>query len=137
MAITKDLEIKINGDQAAFTEKFYIYQHDRGIDLNIKVSLPRLQMSSKRNVSMLSELEGATCGAIILKPNGSVVGKSDIAIVDDLIRFTIDHGLTDELDEVGMYKIQFHLYDNYDNRITIPPVEFEVKELIGIIPNTR
>ena len=136
MAITKDLEIKINGDQAAFTEKFYIYQHDRGIDLNIKVSLPKLQMS-KRSVSILSELEGASCGAIILKPNGEIVGRSDIPISDDLIRFTIDHDLTDELDEVGIYKVQFHLYDNYDNRITIPPVQFEVKELIGIIPHTR
>ena len=25
MAITKDLEIKISGDKAAFTENFYIY----------------------------------------------------------------------------------------------------------------
>ena len=136
MAITKDLEIKISGDQATFTENFYIYQHDRGIDLNIKVSMPKLQMT-KRNTSMLAELEGARCGVIILKPNGSVVGKSDIAIVDDLIRFTIDHELTNDLDEVGTYKIQFHLYDNEDNRITIPPVSFEVKGLLGIIPNTR
>ena len=39
MAITKDLEIKISGDKATFTEKFYIYQHDRGIELNIKVGV--------------------------------------------------------------------------------------------------
>lgn len=136
MAITKDLEIKISGDQAAFTENFYIYQHDRGIDLNIKVSMPKLQMT-KRNISMLAELEGARCGAIILKPNGTIVGKNDIVISDDLIKFTIDHELTNDLDEVGTYKIQFHLYDNEDNRITIPPVSFEVKGLLGIIPNTR
>ena len=136
MAITKDLEIKINGDKAAFTESFYIYQNDRGIDLNIKVSMPKLQMT-KRNISMLAELEGARCGAIILKPNGTIVGKNDIVISDDLIKFTIDHELTDDLDEVGIYKMQFHLYDNEDNRITIPPVSFEVKGLLGIIPNTR
>ena len=136
MAITKDLEIKISGDQAAFTENFYIYQNDRGIDLNIKVSMPKLQMT-KRNISMLAELEGARCGAIILKPNGTIVGKNDIVISDDLIKFTIDHELTDDLDEVGIYKMQFHLYDNEDNRITIPPVSFEVKGLLGIIPNTR
>ena len=135
MAITKDLEIKINGYTATFTEKFYIYQNDRGIDLNIKVSMPKLQMS-KRNASMLAELEGATCGAVILKPNGEIVGRSDIVIADDVIKFTIDHELTDSLDEIGIYKIQFHLYDGEDNRITIPPVEFEVKGLIGIIPNT-
>ncbi len=135
MAITKDLEIKINGDQAAFTEKFYIYQNDRGIDLNIKVSIPKLQIN-KRNVSLLSELEGASGGAIILKPNGDIVGQDNINISDDVIKFTITHDLTNDLDEVGIYKIQFHLYDGDDNRITIPPVEFEVKSLIGIIPNT-
>lgn len=34
MAITKNLEIKINRDQASFSENFYIYQNDRGIELN-------------------------------------------------------------------------------------------------------
>lgn len=136
MAITKDLEIKINGDTAAFTEKFYIYQNDRGIELNIKVNMPKLQIS-KRNVSLLAELEGASGGAIILKPNGDVIGQNNIVIADEVIKFTINHELTDDLDEVGIYKLQFHLYDSEDNRITIPPVEFEVKGLIGIIPNTR
>ena len=134
MAITKDLEIKINGDQAAFTEKFYIYQNDRGIELNIKVSIPKLQV--KRNVSLLSDLEGATCGAIILKPNGDIISQSDIVISDDVIKFTINHELTNDLDGVGIYKVQFHIYDGDDNRITIPPVQFEVKGLLGIIPNT-
>ena len=136
MAITKDLEIKINGDKANFTEKFYIYQNDRGIELNIKISMPKLQIS-KKNASLLAELEGASGGAIILKPNGDVVGQKDIVIADNVIKFTITHELTDELDEIGMYQIQFHLYDGEDNRITIPPVEFEVKGLIGVIPNTR
>lgn len=134
MAITKDLEIKINGDQAAFTEKFYIYQNDRGIELNIKVSIPKLQV--KRNVSLLSDLEGATCGAIILKPNGDIISQSNIVISNDVIKFTINHELTNDLDEVGIYKVQFHIYDGDDNRITIPPVQFEVKGLLGIIPNT-
>ena len=136
MAITKDLEIKINGDKADFTEKFYIYQNDRGIELNIKISMPKLQIS-KKNTSLLAELEGASGGAIILKPNGDVVGQKDIVIADNVMKFTITHELTDELDEIGMYQVQFHLYDGENNRITIPPVEFEVKGLIGVIPNTR
>ena len=135
MAITKDLEIKINGDQAAFTENFYIYQNDRGIDLNIRVSMPKLQIN-KRNASLLAELEGASGGAIILKPNGDVIGRSNINISDDVIKFTIDHSLTDELNEIGIYKVQFHLYDGEDNRITIPPVQFEVKSLLAVISNT-
>lgn len=136
MAITKDLEIKINNDQASFTERFYLYQNDRGIELNIKVSLSKLQIGSK-NTSLIAELDGATCGAIILKPNGTVIGRNNLTIVDDVIKFVIDKDLTDDLDEIGTYSVQFHLYDGEDNRITIPPVTFEVKALIGLIPNTR
>lgn len=131
MAISKNLEIKINNDQASFNEKFYVYQNDRGIDLYIKISMSRLQIGNK-NISLLSELEGATAAATILKPNNTIIGRSELEIVDDTLRFTIDKTLTDELDEIGMYKLQFHLYDGQNNRITIPPVEFEVKQLIGL-----
>lgn len=133
MAISKNLEIKINNDRAEFNEKFYIYQFDKGIDLYIKINTSKLQIGSK-NVSLLSEFGDARAGVTILKPDGSVIGRTDLEISNDLVKFTIDETLTDELDEVGIYKIQFHLYDGSNNRITIPPVQFEVKPLIGIVP---
>ena len=86
---------------------------------------------------MLSELEEAKASVTILTPNGKVLGRNNLEIIDDAVKFVIDKELTDDLDEVGIYKMQFHLYDGEDNRITIPPVEFEVKGLIGVIPNTR
>ena len=132
MAISKNLEIKINNDTAEFNEKFYVYQNDRGIDLYIKISIPKLQIGS-RSVSMLSELEEAKASVTILTPNGKVLGRNNLEIIDDAVKFVIDKELTDDLDEVGIYKMQFHLYDGEDNRITIPPVTFEVKALIGII----
>lgn len=132
MAISKNLEIKINNDTAEFNEKFYVYQNDRGIDLYIKISIPKLQIGS-RSVSMLSELEEAKASVTILTPNGKVLGRHDLEIIDDAVKFVIDKELTDDLDEVGIYKMQFHLFDGEDNRITIPPVTFEVKALIGII----
>ena len=133
MAISKNLAIKINNDEATLNEKFYIYQYDKGIDLYIKISISKLQIGG-RSVSVLSELENARAGATILKPNGAVTERTNLDVVGDAVKFTIDQSLTDELEEIGIYKIQFHLYDNEDNRITIPPVEFEVKPLIGFIP---
>ena len=66
MAISKDLEIKINGDKAAFNEDFYVYQNDRGIELNIKVAMPKIQVGT-RNISLLAGLEeGALSSARIL-----------------------------------------------------------------------
>ena len=133
MAISKDLEIKINGDKAAFNEDFYVYQNDRGIELNIKVAMPKIQVGT-RNISLLAGLEeGALSSARILMPDGEVINRDKIPIVDDRIKFLIDSSLTDELNEIGYYHVQFHIYDSLDNRITIPPVKFEVKALIGII----
>ena len=131
MAISKDLEIKINNDQASFTEKIYLYQSDRGIELNIKISLSKMQIRS--NASLLSDFNGATCGAIILKPNGDVISRKNLSMIDNVVKFVIDRELTDDLDEIGIYSIQFHLYDEDDNRITIPPVTFEVNPLIGTV----
>ena len=83
MAISKNLEIKINNDQATLSEKFYIYQYDKGIDLYIKINIAKLQIDS-RSISMLSELEGARAGVTILKPNGSVIGRTDLEISNPL-----------------------------------------------------
>ena len=132
MAISKNLEIKINNDTATFNENFYIYQYDRGIDLYIKVSIHKLQIRN-RNISMLSELEEAKAGVTILAPNGKIMGEYNLEVVNDAIKFRIDKELTDEMDEIGIYKMQFHLYDGNDNRITIPPVAIEVKELMGVL----
>ena len=134
MAITKDLEIKINGDKAAFNEDFYVYQNDRGIDLNIKVSMPKIQIGT-RSTSLLSDLEDALASVRILKPDGEVISREKVPIDNDRIKFTIDKSLTDELNEIGFYKLQFHIFDQLDNRITIPPVQFEVKALIGLFQN--
>lgn len=136
MAITKDLEIKINNDQASFTEKFYLYQHDRGIELNIKLSLSKMQIGRK-NTSLMTESSPVTCGATILKPNGVAIVRNNLSMLDNIVKFVIDKELTDDFDEIGIYSVQFHLYDEEDNRITIPPVTFEVKSLIGTVENNR
>ena len=74
--------------------------------------------------------------ATILKPNGSLISRKKSTVVDNTIIFTIYKSFTDEVDEIGTYKIQFHLYDEDDNRITLPPISFEVKELLGVIDET-
>lgn len=136
MGIYKSMDIKINEANARFNEKFYVYQNDRGIELHLKLNLFQTNFkSNKRNLSFTED--SILVGATILKPNGEVVGRHRVPMVDDIIRFVIDEELTDDIDEIGVYRIQFHLYDEEDNRITIPPLEFEVKELIGIVEEDR
>jgi len=132
VSITKDLEIKISNGEAKLNENVYIYQNDRGIELKLKLNLISTNYRSAIK-SSLFETSVIFAGATILKPNGEVIGRDRTVVEDDTITFKIDKDFTDHVDEIGVYKIQFHLYDTEDNRLTIPPIEFEVKELLGII----
>ena len=133
ISISKSLDIKVVNGQARLSEKFYVYQNDRGIELRLKVNLSKF--SFKNNYSTYTGVdEEIFVGATILKPSKNVLSRDKILLKDSIIRFRIDEDLTDDIDEIGVYKIQFHLYDNEDGRFTLPPVEFEVKELIGKLP---
>lgn len=132
MSITKDLEIKISNGEARLSEEVYVYQKDRGVELRLKLNLIRINYRSAVR-SSLFEVSTLFAGATILKPNGEIIGREKVEIVDNIISFTIDEEFTDQVDEIGIYKIQFHLYDLEDNRISIPPIQFEVKELLANI----
>lgn len=132
MSIVKNLEIKVNNGEAKLSENVYIYQNDRGIELKLKLNLVNNNSRSAIR-SSLFDTDTIFAAATILKPNGELIGRGKTIIEDNTIIFRIDKDFTDNVDEIGIYKIQFHIYDTLDNRITIPPISFEVKELLGII----
>lgn len=132
MSIIKNLEVKINNGEAKLSEEVYVYQRDRGVELKIKLNMIEINSTSSER-STLFEVNTMYAGATILKPNGDTIGRRKTIVKDNIITFTIDKEFTDEVNEIGTYKIQFHLYDDDDNRMTIPPIQFEVKELLGLI----
>ena len=122
--ITKNVTIKISDDRATLSEKIILYKNDKGIDIYFTLS----GFSYKFNKDNLS---GVVVDARLLKPNGNVVTINNLTISGtNKIKFTIDNTMTDELSEIGKHKLQISLYDDSTktNRITIPPIEFEVKE---------
>ena len=122
--ITKNVTIKITDDKATLSEKIILYRDDKGIDIYFTLS----GFSYKFNKDNLS---GVVVDARILKPSGDVVTVDNLAVSGtNKIKFTIDSSMTDEIAEIGKHKLQISLYDDSTktNRITIPPIEFEVKE---------
>ena len=122
--ITKNVTIKITGDRATLSEKIILYRDDKGIDIYFTLS----GFSYKFNKDNLS---GVAVDARLLKPSGDVITINNLTISGtNKIKFTIDGTMTDELSEIGKHKLQISLYDDSTktNRITIPPIEFEVKE---------
>ena len=122
--ITKNVTIKITDDRATLSEKIILYKDDKGIDIYFTLS----GFSYKFNKDTLS---GVAVDARMLKPSGDVITVNNLAVSGtNKIKFTIDNTMTDELTEIGKHKLQISLYDDLSktNRITIPPIEFEVKE---------
>lgn len=122
--ITKNVNIKITDDKATLNEKIILYKDDKGIDIYFTLT----GFSYKFNRDNLS---GVVVDARLLKPSGNVVTINNLSVSGtNKIKFTIDGTMTDEINEIGKHKLQISLYDDSTkvNRITIPPIEFEVKE---------
>ena len=137
MSILKDLDMRVKDGVASLSENFYIYQNDGGIELRLKLNHSKLGFRNTRR-TLAFNTGSVFVGATILKPSQEVIMRDKIEMFDDVIVFHIDKSLADDIDEIGVHKVQFHLYDIDDNRITLPPVSFEVKELIGKVgSNTK
>ena len=122
--ITKNVTIKITDDRATLSEKIILYKDDKGID--IYFTLSGFGYKFKKD-----NLSGVVVDAKMLKPSGDVITVNNLAVSGtNKIKFTIDSTMTDEIVEIGKHKLQISLYDDATktNRITIPPIEFEVKE---------
>ena len=122
--ITKNVTIKITDDRATLSEKIILYKDDKGID--IYFTLSGFGYKFKKD-----NLSGVVVDAKMLKPSGDIITVDNLAVSGiNKIKFTIDSTMTDEITEIGKHKLQISLYDDSTktNRITIPPIEFEVKE---------
>lgn len=130
LSINRDLRITIKDDLATLDSKLYVYQNDKDIDLYF--SLSNYEYKFRQNISDSPGLDNVSyCSATIVRPNGTSFKKQPLYIVSDRIKFPITQDLTDELTEIGEYKLQFHLYDDTGARVTIPYISFYVKELIA------
>lgn len=133
MAISKNITITIKQTKASPGEKVFIYQGDFGVDFYF--TLKQFNFEIKNEINITRELaSGAYASATVLRPNGEIFERDPFPVTSEgYLKFTITKDFTDELSDIGEYKIQFHLFDgdgDEANRITIPPFTFEVKKLL-------
>ena len=125
MSITRDVTLTVNGSRSTLDSNIYMYMNDGGITLNIKI----LNLAYIIN-SLTSPVRIAS--ATVLKPNGNgSFTVTNLKVDGDKVIFDIESNMTDEINEVGIYRVQIHLYDDAENRVTIPPFKFYVKPVIG------
>ena len=122
--ITKNVNIKITDDRAVLSEKIIMYQNDKGIDIYFTIS-------GFNYIFNKDNLTGVAVDGRLAKPSGEIITVKNMSISGtNKIKFTIDDTMTDELTEIGTHKLQISLYDDATktNRVTMPPITFEVKE---------
>lgn len=134
MSISKRLTITVSEDTAKLSGKMYVYEGDYGVDFYLKILSSNVTIVSNvvatSEVSLLAELENSYASISVKCPNGTIFKRTNIPIINDEVIFTITKDITDELADIGVYKLQIHLHDGNletSNRITIPPIQFEVK----------
>lgn len=123
MAIKREVTVTITGAKSSLDGKIIVFRNDRGIDL---------YLTFKNFDYIISGLETPVMSATatVAKPNGYDKFDVELTVIDKTVIFTITNDMTDEMEEVGVYKVQIHFFDRNGNRVSIPPFSFTVEPLI-------
>ena len=127
MAIVRELSIVVTKNKSSLSPPVYLYVGDRGITFLITIIEKENKFASIDTANNLVEEQCTKYASVcIQKPNGELVIDNKCLVINDKIQFVITKDLIDHIDEQGEHKLQVHLFDEDDGRITIPPVSFTV-----------
>lgn len=137
MAIIIERTITVKNDQATLDSPLYLYQGDGDIVFlfSIKETKKATTFGTISTKNAISTTDYFSYGEVrIYKPDRSKLEFTTRAeIVDDKLQAIFERKHIDALNEVGIHKLQIHLYDSeaIENRFTIPPVDLHVLFPIG------
>lgn len=125
MSITKKLVVTLKDDVATPSERIFIYKGDVGVDIIIELENFNYKIDSISEKNIINRIE-----AYFKTPRGIVKQYNDeVDVINgDRIKFSFSKNVINDMQIIGQYELQFHLFDKEDNRITIPSYYFYVKE---------
>ena len=127
--ITKKVVLTVQGENSILSDKIVMFKADDGIRLNFNIKQSKYKFD-KDPEDLVNLFNAQKASILILRPNKSSFTTEIINIVNNTVTFDISRNMIDEQSELGEYKLQIHLYDKDNNRLTIPPVSFFVKDTI-------
>ena len=131
--IKRELTITVKDKTSVLDEKLYLFQNDRNIDLYFTIMNFKFDfLTASQSIENIVEKTNARYSTVkVLKPNGEkFINNEKSPIENNKVLFTITREFIDEVQEIGVYKLQISLYDDQQGKITIPYIEFEVLEPI-------
>ena len=141
MAIIIERTITVKNDQATLDKPIYLYIEDGDIaclfTINEKEKTARFGSINKTDNSIIDNNNIDYGQVRIYKPDPGSDSTSRLVltekaeVIDDKLHVVFSSKNIDDFSEAGVHKLQIHLYDNEDNRFTIPPVDLHVLMPIG------
>lgn len=137
-----DLTYKQGDDECKISPVLCVYQGDYGLDIYFTIKKKIYKFGAIKEENILNSYSGAFVDIYLINPRGEEIKIKNSPIVENSkIKFTITKELTDEMSEIGEYKIQFRIgnadNDNDTSIFTIPPFKFKVKQRIIANEHTR
>ena len=125
MSISKKLVVTLKDDVATPSERIFIYKGDVGVDIIIELENFNYKIDSISEKNMINRIE-----AYFKTPQGIIKQYNDeVDVINgDRIKFSFSKNVINDMQIIGQYELQFHLFDKENNRITIPSYYFYVKE---------
>lgn len=124
--ISRDITIKILGNQSRLDESIYVYEKDNGVIFNFKLMEYKYKYDKDPNNILNSNasdiLEAYTT---IVNPLGQELQQLNGEVVNDIVKFTLDKTYTDQFIEIGIYELQIHIKCTHAE-FSIPTITFEV-----------
>ena len=131
-----NLTYKQDDDECKISPVLCVYQGDYGLDIYFTIKKKIYKIGTTREENILNSYSGAFVDIYLINPRGEEIKIKNSPVVEDSkIKFTITKELTDEMSEIGEYKVQFRIgntdNDNDTSIFTIPPFKFKVKQRIA------
>ena len=130
-----NLTYKQDDNECKIRPALCVYQGDYGLDIYFTIKKKIYKLGATKEENILNSYSGAFVDIYLISPKGEeIVIKNNPVVEDSKLKFTITKDLTDEIEEVGKYTVQFRIGNadtDLDTSIfTLPPFEFEVKKRI-------
>lgn len=130
--ICRPLTLTVNGKTAKLDAPVYLYRGDGAIQFLVEIKELRYKFGTLLTSTNLISENVSYADVTCLKPDGEECFTIPNCLkVQNQIEIIMRPQFMNEINEVGIFLFQIHLYDKQNRRITLPPFEFEVLDVIA------
>lgn len=116
--IIREVSLNTSPGASSLSQKIVLYRGDKGICLRFKFTDNQYNFSDINNLKAI-----VSC----IKPNNVSFVTEKTNVTQNYIDVIIEEDFCDEISEIGIYKMQLHIFDG-ENRVSFEPFTFEVKK---------